>query len=89
MHGRVMHVRLNARGAVLMGADGPPQHQGKADGFWVTVGAVDPDEGRRIFDALSDGGRVVMPFAPTFWGVFGMTVDRYGTPWMVNAETTS
>ena len=89
MHGRVMHARLTARGAVLMGADGPPQHQGTVDGFWVCVGAVDPDEGRRLFDALSDGGQVAMPFAQTFWGVFGMTVDRFGTPWMVNAEAQS
>ncbi len=28
-----------------------------------------------------------MPVAETFWSPrFGMCVDRFGTPWMVNAE---
>ena len=40
--------------------------------------------------ALAAGGQVTMPFAKTFWAEgFGMLVDRYGTPWMVNVETAS
>ncbi|MCM2336658.1 MAG: VOC family protein, partial [Pseudomonas sp.] len=32
------------------------------------------------------GGTVRMPFEETFWAQgFGMCVDRFGTPWMVNA----
>jgi PhnB protein len=28
-----------------------------------------------------------MPFAQTFWAFrFGMCVDRFGIPWMVNCE---
>jgi PhnB protein len=28
-----------------------------------------------------------MPFGETFWAVrFGMLVDRFGIPWMVNCE---
>jgi PhnB protein len=28
-----------------------------------------------------------MPITATFWSpMFGMCVDRFGTPWMVNAE---
>jgi PhnB protein len=28
-----------------------------------------------------------MPFAKTFWAErFGMCVDRFGVPWMVNCE---
>ena len=38
-----------------------------------------------LFDALAQGGQTVMPFAATFWSPgFGMTKDRFGTPWMVN-----
>jgi PhnB protein len=88
-HGRIMHARLTARGAVLMGADGPPQHQKSAQGMWVAIALDDADEGRRIFDALSDRGQVAMPYAPTFWGVFGMTVDRFGIPWMINCTPKS
>jgi len=28
-----------------------------------------------------------MPFGETFWAVrFGMLVDRFGIPWMINCE---
>jgi PhnB protein len=41
-----------------------------------------------VFEALSDGGAVTMPLAETFWApLFGMCVDRFGVPWMVNAES--
>ena len=44
-------------------------------------------EGTRIFDALAEGGQVVMPFAETFWAAgFGHLIDRWGTNWMVNVE---
>ena len=46
-----------------------------------------PAEADRIFGALSDGGKINMPIQETFWAHrFGMLVDRYGTPWMVNCE---
>jgi uncharacterized glyoxalase superfamily protein PhnB len=39
----------------------------------------------RKFKALSEGGSVNMPFAKTFWAKgFGMCVDQFGIPWMVN-----
>ena len=88
-HDRVMHARLVADGAVLMGADGPPQHQHTPRGIWVSLHLKDAAKGERIFAALSEGGQVTMPFGPTFWGVFGMTTDRFGIPWMVNCEPTS
>ena len=45
------------------------------------------NEGGRIFNALTQGGQVQMPFAATFWAQgFGVVTDRFGTPWMVNAE---
>ena len=48
----------------------------------------DPAEADRIFHALAEQGTVTMPFEKTFWaaGGFGMLVDRFGTPWMVNCE---
>ena len=44
-------------------------------------------EGERIFNALAEHGKVGMPFQKTFWSAgFGMTVDRFGVPWMVNGD---
>jgi PhnB protein len=38
------------------------------------------------FSALAQNGTVQMPFQPTFWAKgFGMLIDRFGTPWIVNA----
>jgi PhnB protein len=51
----------------------------------VTVTLPDVREGQRIFDALSDGGKVQMPYGETFWAErFGMVIDRFGTPWAIN-----
>lgn len=56
-------------------------------GFQVSIGVDSVAEGERIFNALSEGGQVQMPFAETFWAKgFGIVTDRFGTPWMVNAE---
>ena len=41
----------------------------------------------RVFAALAEGGSVQMPIGETFWAErFGMAVDRFGTPWMINFE---
>ena len=38
-----------------------------------------------MFNALAEGGKITMPLQKTFWAeAFGMLVDRFGTPWMVN-----
>jgi PhnB protein len=43
-----------------------------------------------MFNALSAGGKIMMPFPPTFWAAgFGMLVDKFGVPWMVNCEQPS
>ena len=55
--------------------------------LWVSIQADDVAEGRRVFDALAQGGQVTMPFDKTFWSAgFGMVTDRFGTPWMVNVN---
>jgi len=55
------------------------------NGFSLSLEYPTSAEARRIFAALADGGQVRMPLEKTF-GVesFGMLVDRFGTPWMVN-----
>ena len=56
-------------------------------GFSVTISVDDPGEAERVFRALSDKGTVQMPIQQTFWAArFGMLVDQFGTPWMINCE---
>lgn len=84
---RIMHARLKAGDMVLMGADAPPQFYQPAQGMVVSVSVDAPAEADRIFKALSENGTVKMPIQETFWAQrFGMLIDRFGTPWMVNCE---
>jgi len=83
MHGRVQW----PGGGMLMGSDGGMQPYSGIHGVCLSVTASDVAEGERTFQALAAGGKVQMPFAPTFWSPgFGMLVDRFGVPWMVNVE---
>jgi PhnB protein len=91
---RIMHVHLKIREQSLMGSDSMPGADASCGGYqapqglWVSIHAADVAEGRRVFDALAQGGQIVMPFGATFWSPgFGMTRDRFGTPWMVNVTT--
>jgi PhnB protein len=72
---------------VLMGSDAPPQYFQPMQGFSVTLVIQDPAEAERVFRALAEGGTVRMDIQETFWAQrFGMLVDRFGTPWMINCE---
>jgi PhnB protein len=84
---KIIHARLLIGDQVLMGSDAPPQYRQAPQGFSVSLQIEDPDEGERIFNGLAEGGTVRMPFQQTFWAArFGMCVDRFGIPWMVNCE---
>ena len=84
---KVMHARLIVDGDVIMGSDSPPGYFQQPQGFSVTINLDDPSKAERVFDALAEGGEVRMPIQKTFWAErFGMLVDRYGIPWMVNCE---
>jgi len=86
---RVAHVRLIAAGAVLMGSDNPPEMYRPPAGMCVSLTVEDPAEADRIYAALSDGGSVQMPIQETFWAKrFAMFADRFGTPWMINCESS-
>ena len=84
---RIMHARLIVGDKVLMGSDAPPERYEGTKGFCVSLGIDKPAEAERIFNALAENGTVQMPLQQTFWAVrFGMLVDRFGIPWMVNCE---
>jgi PhnB protein len=86
---RIMHARLDLGDRLLMASD-DMSPQGAYEGMkniQLSLNYRSADEAKRIFDALSVGGNVTMPFQKTFWAEgFGMCRDRYGTPWMVNVE---
>jgi PhnB protein len=84
---KIMHARLTMGGEVLMGSDAPPERYEEMKGFSVTLGIDDPADAERIFHGLAEKGTVQMPIQKTLWAErFGMLVDQFGTPWMINCE---
>lgn len=85
-HDRILHARMTVGDTVLMASDSPPEYYEKPQGLYVSLNVDNPADAERIFHALAENGTVKMPFEKTFWaaGGFGMLVDRFGTPWMVD-----
>jgi len=85
----IMHIELPILGGhILMGTDAP-----ESMGFDVKFGnnmhiCLDPDtraETKKLFDALSAGGKVTMDLQVMFWGAYyGRCTDKYGVQWMFN-----
>jgi PhnB protein len=87
---RVMHATLRLDdGLTLMGNDAQPNSYQAPQGFAIVLGTDDLEVARRTFDALADGGVILMPLAATFWAAaFGVVADRFGVTWEINCEQT-
>ena len=84
---KIMHARMTVGNQMLMASDAPPGRYNKPAGFSVNIGLNEPAEAERVFQRA--GGKRTSPHADSrnFWAVrFGMLVDQFGIPWMVNVE---
>lgn len=87
----VMHVALPILGGhVLMGTDcvGAWGMQAKpGNNMYINLSPDTRAETKRIFYALSEGGKIEMELQDMFWGdYFGSFTDKYGINWMVNCN---
>ncbi|MFY9690049.1 MAG: VOC family protein [Candidatus Acidiferrales bacterium] len=85
---KIMHAEMKIGDAILMGADAPAAERYQApQGFSITFQTDQPAEADRVFEALAQNAQVKMPIQKTFWAArFGMLVDQFGIPWMVNCS---
>lgn len=85
---KIMHGSLSIGPATVMGSDGMPGGgSGGMQNCSLALSLDSPEQARRVFDALADGGQVGMPLAPSFFAeAFGMVVDRFGVSWMIICE---
>jgi PhnB protein len=86
---KVMHGSLTIGDQVLMGGDVAPDRYEKPKGFSLSLQMTSTTQAERIFQLLAQDGTVVMPLEKTFWAArFGMIVDRFGIPWLINCEAS-
>ena len=84
---KIMHGMLETDGGLtLMGADNPPgSEHNPGNNITVSLSGEDAKELRGYWEKLSAGGTVSVPLEKQMWGdEFGILVDRFGIPWMVN-----
>jgi PhnB protein len=78
----VLHASIELGGTTLLGADIPNAEPMRS--AYLTLAPDSDADAERIFEALSDGGRVLMPMGETFFASrFGQVRDRFGLNWMV------
>ena len=84
---KIMHAMLTTdSGFTLMASDTPPEMQhNPGDNIAISLSGDDADKLRGYWEKLSSGGTVTMALEKQMWGdEFGMCVDQFGIPWMVN-----
>ncbi len=83
---KVMHCEFTLGNASVFASDGCGDNA-SFSGFSQALTVKDEQEAHRIFNALADGGKVVMPLTPTFWSpLYGQVTDQFGLAWMVMVE---
>jgi PhnB protein len=83
----IMHAQLETeKGFTLMASDTPPgMERREGTNITVSLSGEDADELRGYWNKLTEGGTITMPLEKQMWGdEFGMCVDRFGVPWMVD-----
>jgi len=85
----IMHIALPVgKTSVLMATDALEsmgQTLTNGNNSSISIHAESEEEANKLFNGLSEGGKVTMPLEKAFWGdYFGMFNDKYGIQWMVS-----
>jgi PhnB protein len=86
---RIMHIALPiGNGNALMGTDALESMGQKltfGNNFYICLSPDSKEEADKLFNGLSDGGKIEMPLQDMFWGAYyGSFTDKFGVQWMVN-----
>ena len=89
---KIMHIALPIGKNILMAND-VPEHMGQVseneNRSKISISAESREEADKLFNGLSEGGKVEMPIEDSPWGsYFGMFRDKFGIEWMVNFDPT-
>jgi PhnB protein len=84
---KIMHAVLEAdNGITFMASDTPDSMEYKAGtNYSMSLSGDNEAELKGYFEKLSADGNITMPLEKAPWGdKFGMLVDKFGVPWLVN-----
>ena len=81
---KVMHASLMIGESRIMISDGHNTGTAKFEGINLSASLPSDAETEKAFNALAEGGKVVLGVHETFFASrFGMVTDRFGVTWMV------
>jgi PhnB protein len=84
---KVMHGSVTIGGLELSGADVAALAYEAPKGFSLSIQIKAAADAERVFQELARDGTIMMALEKTFWAErFGMVVDRFGIPWLINCE---
>ena len=80
----IMHGNIKTfAGDIMLSDDMPAENLIPSKAHWILVSDADHARLNSAFDALSEGGEVIMPLEPTFFSpLYGQLKDRFGFFWM-------
>jgi PhnB protein len=88
-HNKVLHASMQLGEFTIMASDvfpGTPSKNGNAN-IALAFAVKTPEDGKKLFELLSKGGNVNVPFEKQFWGEWhGNLTDRFGIRWMVSCN---
>lgn len=85
---KIVHANICIDGVELAGADVVPNRYERPRGFYVLLGVDSEKKVKLFFNALQEGGQVVLTPQRTFWSpCYAIVTDRFGVPWKINCGT--
>jgi PhnB protein len=86
MKNLIMHAEIEVMGTAIMFSDVPPRMPCvKGNNISLTVQGKSTEELRRWFNAMKEGGTVVMELGPQSWSkLYGFVTDKFGVGWQFN-----
>ena len=87
---KIMHIALPIGKNILIAND-VPESMGRTNEnenrSKISISAESKEEADKLFNGLSEAGKIEMPIADSPWGsYFGMFRDKYGIEWMVDFD---
>ena len=87
---KIMHIALPIGKNILMAND-VPESMGRTNEnenrSKISISAESKEEADKLFNGLSEDGKIEMPIADSPWGsYFGMFRDKYGIEWIVDFD---